>query len=94
MKNYVNFIAFEQGTNLSTIKKLLEENEIKYEETTCYSASLKQEICETLEANKVDINEDNLEKALDLLEKNDTIWESLEEAVSNVIDENFIVEAK
>ena len=95
MKNYVNLIAFDEGANLNQAIEILKANGFECEETTCYSAALKQEICENLENCNLNINDKNMEKVLDILEEDDEIWESLEEAVRNIVDDDiFAVEAE
>jgi hypothetical protein len=95
MKNYVNLIAFEEGTDFSAAIELLKNNGFNCEETTCYIAAMKEEASQTLDSSNLNITESNINKVLKDLEEDDHIWESLEEAVSEIInDEKFVLEAE
>lgn len=86
MKNYVDTIVLEEGTDIQKAVDCLKENGFDIAVETCYMTALKTEILETLEANGMDTDEKQLEKVLARVEKEDGIWESVEDIVKDTIE--------
>lgn len=83
--NYERGLFFKDDECLKKIKKILESNNIKYKEESCYLASLNTEIKNKLEDAGYEVTNDNIDKVKDKLENYD-IWHSLETYTIESID--------